>query len=222
LIIALYSKLPISSHEGLLSEISAGPWVSFWVTLVSLEFVGYWWHRLSHFVPWLWRLHAVHHSDTEVDATTALRHHPGEVLLGSFVNLGVIMFLGTQPITALGCSLLSLSMDAFTHGNLSLGGVGRWLRYLLVTPSFHRVHHSATLPYTNRNFSNNFPLFDYLFGTAVCWSRQQQMTMPLGLEYFRERRAVGLDRLLLQPLLPHEIPKKGEVLREQVRTGKNT
>ena len=200
LLVMFLGGLSLSSGS-LLSLFHANFVEEFLITLVGLEFVGYWWHRLSHKNALLWRLHAVHHSDVDVDATTALRHHPAEIIMGNLINVFVIMAIGAQPMVVLACSLTSVAIDAFTHGNISLGKVERWIGLFIVTPGFHRVHHCADKEFTDSNFSNNFPWFDYLFGTARYRSSEEQALMPLGLEYFRGYRNSWIDRLLLQPLM---------------------
>lgn len=191
------------NHQGMLQQMHAGFWSSWAITIVCLEFLGYCWHRLSHALPWLWRIHAVHHSDVNVDATTALRHHPLETVLSALVNAPVIFFLGPSVTVLFASSLLFVSLEAFSHGNLRPGKLDRWLKYFIVTPGFHCVHHSAEVQYTNSNFSNFFPWFDYILGTARMWTPEQQTTKPLGLEYFRNKRAAWLDHVLLEPFIPN-------------------
>lgn len=201
-VVATYSQAGLEDWGGgLLSRLGAGLGMSLFLTLISLEFVGYWWHRLSHAVPVLWRIHSVHHNDNELDATTSLRHHPLEPALGSFINLPVIFILGPDPMVAAIAATITTVIDVINHGNLSLGRFERPLSLLVVTPGFHCVHHSSERRFTDSNFSNNFPIFDYLFRSARCWSSEELRTHRLGLDEYRTDKDQRLDRLLIQPFL---------------------
>jgi sterol desaturase/sphingolipid hydroxylase (fatty acid hydroxylase superfamily) len=189
--------------KGLLHALGAGYVASFIVTLLCLEFFGYWLHRAYHAVPVLWRIHAVHHSDPEMDATTSHRHHPLEPVISTLVTAPVMIGLGADPLVLLSYNVLNTAMAVFTHGNITLGqGVDRALRYFVVTPDFHRMHHCAERRYTDSNYSGIIPLFDYLFRTATRRPAIEQKTMALGLPYFREPKYARLDQLLLIPFLP--------------------
>ena len=188
---------------GLLHRLNAGPVVSFVLVLLCLELAMYGLHRASHAVPLLWRVHAVHHSDTEVDATTAYRHHPLEALVSTVVTIPVLVLLGPDLVVLLAYNLLYAMVTVLGHGNFSIGrSADRVLRLFVVTPDFHRMHHSAERRYTDSNFANLLPLFDHLFGTASQGSVEQGKNMPLGLEYFREPKYARLDQLLLMPFQP--------------------
>lgn len=190
-------------NNGLLHRFDVGYFASFILTLLCLEFLGYWMHRAFHVVPVLWRIHAVHHCDVEVDATTAHRHHPLEPVISTAVTLPVLMALGTDPLVLLGCNVLHATVAVLSHGNFSLGqSLDRMLRRFIVTPDFHRMHHRAEKRYTDSNYATILPLFDYLFRTATSCPAEQQKTMRLGLEYFREPKYARLDQLLLIPFLP--------------------
>ncbi len=203
LVSLLLPLLPLSVPSGFTGLLGSDLpwWISFPITALCLELTGYWWHRLSHVVPWLWRLHLVHHSDTEVDASTSLRHHPLEGVLDALVLTPVVLLLLPDPLVLLGWNFLTISVSAFSHGNISVPLLERWLGRFIVTPGFHCVHHSSELPFTNSNYANNFPWLDRLFGTARDWTAQEQSQRSLGLEDFRSDRDRWLDRLLLEPFL---------------------
>lgn len=171
------------------------------VTLVVLELMGYWWHRLSHSVPLLWRLHRVHHSDPEIDVTTALRHHPLEVAFSNLVSLPLVFLIAPEPEVMMVAGALVAMLNAISHGNLNLGGFDRPLSLFVVTPGFHCVHHSADLPYTDSNFSNNFPVFDFIFGTAKRWKPNELQNRQLGLREYSSEKSQRIDRLLIQPFI---------------------
>lgn len=188
---------------GLLHRFGLGYFASFILILLCLEFLGYWLHRAFHAVPILWRIHAVHHSDVEMDATTSHRHHPLEPVISTVVTVPILMVLGPDPLVLLGYNLLHAAVAALSHGNISLGQpLDRVLRRFLVTPDFHRMHHRAERRYTDSNYSTILPLFDHIFRTATQCPAEQHKTMTLGLAYFREPKYARLDHLLLMPFLP--------------------
>jgi len=178
------------------------PALAFLVLIVVLEFGGYWLHRAFHANPFLWRFHAVHHLDTAVDVTTSHRHHTVEAVATSLVFLPLFLLLGVSAVLAILVALTRLSVVLISHSNLALPEpVDRVLRWLVVTPDFHRLHHSSDPPYTNSNYGTVLPWFDYLFRTASDLPYQQQRQMQLGLEYLRAPREGRLDRLLMLPLV---------------------
>lgn len=201
----LVVKLVGMENPGLLHKAGASPWVSFVVVLFCLQLAAYWLHRAFHVIPVLWRIHTVHHCDLEVDATTANRHHPLEPILSALAMLPVVVILGPDPMAILGYNILVGAVAVLSHGNFSLGpGLDRLLRLLIVTPDFHRLHHSSDRQYTDSNYSTVLPVFDYLFGTATQLPVERQKTMQLGLPYFRETQFVRLDQMLLIPFLPRQ------------------
>jgi sterol desaturase/sphingolipid hydroxylase (fatty acid hydroxylase superfamily) len=126
----------------------------------------YAWHRANHEIPFLWRFHQVHHTDPAMDATTALRFHPGELLISSLLNLVIVIALGLGMTELILYKSLMLPVILFHHSNLNLPG--RWdarLRWLIVPPSMHRVHHSRIPRETNSNYGTVFSFWDRLFGS---------------------------------------------------------
>lgn len=186
---------------------SSSPVIVQWVlTFALMEALGYALHRLAHHVPWLWRLHAVHHSDPHVDATTTHRHHPLESLVNTALALPVLVAVGPPVEAVLAYSMLHALVSAFSHANLRLpSGLERVLSPLIATPGYHRVHHSATRPWTNTRYANVFPVFDRLFGTHAPDAPRADPDLLLGLDSARadEQR---LDQLLLAPLRPQTLP----------------
>lgn len=198
----LFAQLLGLEALGLLRRIEAGPVSSFLAVIFCLQFTGYWLHRASHAIPVLWRIHAVHHCDPEVDATTANRHHPLEPIIGALVSLPVLVLLGAEPWAILGYNVLHASVANISHGNFSFGPtLDKLLRRFVVTPDFHRLHHSSEQRYTDSNYATILPMFDYLFRTATQMPSEQQKTMQLGLPYFREKKYVRLDQMVMIPFL---------------------
>ena len=190
---------PWVALPALLSEVH--PAIGFIVLLLTLSFLGYWIHRIFHTVSWLWPIHAVHHSDTEVDASTTFRHHPLEPLFSLPIVAPVVLMLGTPAMAVLIYRVWETALQIWNHTNMELPeSIEKIANKLVVTPGFHRVHHSADLKYTNSNYGNVLPLFDYVFGTARVLTRDEQQQLTLGLEYDREKVDSRVDKLLNAPV----------------------
>ena len=190
----------IDESLGLLSVLEVGFWPALILTLVTLELLAYILHRIFHRVPALWRLHAVHHCDTGVDFSTAFRHHPIEVVIVMAVNALAIVALGPPVAAVVLHQALAITVNMASHGNVALPeGFERWLRYVVVTPDFHRLHHCSDRRFTDSNYSIALPWFDYLLGTATGRPFAEQRTMELGLEDYRTPADSRVDRLLLMP-----------------------
>lgn len=187
---------------GLLQDSGIGFWPMLLLAVFTFELISYWFHRAMHAFPILWRLHAVHHSDTEVDFTTTYRNHPLELSVNAPLTIPVILVLGFPLEVVTAYQLLKTSINVFAHSNVQLPAkLDKALRLVLVTPDFHRIHHCSERVYTDSNFSAAFPIYDYLFGTAKSRPRVEHKTMQLGLEYFREALDGRVDRLLLMPFV---------------------
>ena len=185
---------------GLLSQLDAGLLVGFALTLVVYEFIGYFTHFLFHKVPALWRIHAVHHNDVELDISSTYRHHPLEICITYAMTLPLILLLGLPVLAVLLYQAVRGAMHVLAHSNIYIPEVvNRWLQYFIVTPDFHRLHHCSDRAFTDSNYGTVSPWFDYLFGTASRRPFAEQETMQLGLEYAREPRDSRIDQLLLMP-----------------------
>ncbi len=186
---------------GLFAQIQAPAWVEFIAALLLLDLLIYVQHRLTHHVPLLWRLHRVHHSDTVLDATTALRFHPVEILLSLGLKIGAVLLLGPAPLAILVFEVLLNATALFNHANLRLPHrLDRLLRHLVVTPDMHRVHHSVHAEETNSNYGFNLPWWDRLFGSYRDQPRDGHAQMRIGLQAFRSPDDQTPTALLRQPL----------------------
>lgn len=181
--------------------IDALPVPVLFVTLVlSVEFVTYWAHRMFHSVPALWRIHAVHHMDTDLDVTTSHRHHFLEVLVMAFLITPFFVMFGVSVWIAFLYQVLRVLVVHFNHSNLRIpASVDRFLQPFIVTSSFHRVHHSSDARFTNSNYGSVVPWFDHLFGTVEKPADEKES--PLGLGYLASAQDGRLDRVLLLPFL---------------------
>lgn len=185
---------------GVLGQVAWPVWVELGLALLVLDMAIYFQHRLFHIVPAFWRLHRVHHADTDFDVTTALRFHPLEIALSMLIKLAVIAALGASPLAVLTFEIVLNAAAMFNHGNVTLPGwLERPLRLLIVTPDMHRIHHSTLLHEANSNYGFNLSCWDRLFASHTPAPSRPQATMPIGLNQLRSRREAWLDRLLIQP-----------------------
>ncbi|SMO89511.1 sterol desaturase family protein [Ruegeria faecimaris] len=186
---------------GLFNNIEAPVWVAIVVSMLLLDLAIYLQHVMFHAVPGLWRLHRMHHADLDFDATTGLRFHPVEILISMGIKLAVVATLGPPAVAVL---LFEVTLNAtalFNHANIELPRpVDRILRWIVVTPDMHRVHHSVDPSETNSNFGFNLPWWDRLLGTYVAQPKKGHKSMEIGIKQFRTRRDLWLDRMLIQPL----------------------
>lgn len=171
------------------------------LSVLALDLAIYLQHLMFHAVPLLWRLHRMHHADLDFDITTGARFHPLEMLLSMLVKFAVILVLGPPALAVLAFEVLLNATSMFNHGNVRMpAAVDRILRWLVVTPDMHRVHHSVNPRETNSNFGFNLPWWDHLFGTYRAQPQAGHDRMTIGIEQFRSPRDLWLDRMLLQPL----------------------
>jgi sterol desaturase/sphingolipid hydroxylase (fatty acid hydroxylase superfamily) len=185
---------------GLFNMITLPAWASIIVSVVVLDLAIYLQHVLFHAVPALWRLHRMHHADLEVDVTTGLRFHPVEILLSTGIKLTVVAAVGAPAAAVLIFEVLLNATSIFNHSNVRIpAAVDRILRWFVVTPDMHRVHHSIVRRETNSNFGFNLPWWDRLLGTYRAQPAAGHAAMTIGIEQFRDPRELGLDRMLLQP-----------------------
>ena len=169
--------------------------------MILLDFIVYLQHVMVHAVPMLWRLHRVHHADLDFDVTTGARFHPIEILLSMVIKFAAIAVLGAPPAAVLVFEVLLNGTAMFNHGNVGLPPtLDRVLRWFLVTPDMHRVHHSVEVDETNSNFGFNLSWWDRLFGTYREQPRAGQTEMVIGLK--NERDAKVCDRLPAMLMMP--------------------
>jgi sterol desaturase/sphingolipid hydroxylase (fatty acid hydroxylase superfamily) len=185
---------------GLFHALNLPAWVSVLLAVAALDLAIYLQHVLFHAVPALWRLHRMHHADLEIDVTTGARFHPIEILLSMGLKLGVVAALGALAVAVLAFEVLLNATSMFNHSNVRMpAGLDRVLRWVVVTPDMHRVHHSIVVRETNSNFGFNVPWWDRLFGTYRDQPAAGHEAMTIGIEQFREPAEQRLDRMLTQP-----------------------
>ncbi len=177
-------------------------WVALVVSVIALDFIIYLQHVMVHAVPALWRLHRMHHADLDFDVTTGARFHPVEILLSMVIKFSAIVVLGPPVVAVVIFEVLLNATAMFNHANvrlpLRLDGVLRWL---VVTPDMHRVHHSVADDEANSNFGFNLPWWDRLFGTYRDQPRGGHEGMTIGIHKYRSSREVSwLPGMLWLPL----------------------
>jgi sterol desaturase/sphingolipid hydroxylase (fatty acid hydroxylase superfamily) len=189
---------------GLLGWLGAPFWLSVLLAVLLLDLAIYLQHVMFHAVPALWRVHRMHHSDTDIDVTTGLRFHPVEIVLSMLIKFAAIAALGAPAVAVLLFEVLLNATSMFNHANLCLPErVDAALRQVLVTPDMHRVHHSVIERETNSNFGFNLALWDRLFGTYRAQPEAGHEGMTIGVEQFRDPAEARLDRMLTQPFREH-------------------
>ena len=186
---------------GVLNLVGLPFWLEIVLAVVVLDLAIYLQHVMFHAVPALWRLHRMHHADLDFDVTTGTRFHPVEILVSVAIKMAAVALLGPPAVAVLVFEVLLNGTSMFNHGNVRLPArLDRVLRWIVVTPDMHRVHHSDAPAETNSNFGFNLPWWDRLFGTYRAQPGLGHERMTIGLDTFRERRELHLHRMLTQPL----------------------
>ncbi len=169
--------------------------------LLFRGFISFGTHLAMHRLPLFWRIHRVHHLDTALDVSTTVRFHPLEFTIALPLGLPLIVMIGFTPWMLALYELLDVAVTLVSHANLRIPApVNRWLRYVIVTPDLHRVHHSARVEETNSNFSAVFPVWDLLFGTMRREPSDGREKLVIGLGDVRDARTGNLLWLLRVPM----------------------
>jgi len=188
---------------GLLNFYSTPYLMAVIISVIAMDFVIYIQHVLVHAIPALWRLHRVHHADLDYDVTTGSRFHTFEIIFSMLVKFATIIVLG-PPVVAVIIFEIMLNVTAmFNHSNISLPkGIDNVLRWFIVTPDMHRVHHSVEDDEANSNFGFSLTWWDRLFGTYREAPRAGQLGMTIGINHFRDPKQVAwLHRMLILPFI---------------------
>ncbi len=187
---------------GLLNNLDVNAPLAIGLAVVALDFVIYLQHVMFHAVPVLWRLHRMHHADLDYDVTTGARFHPIEIVLSMVLKMAAISLIGAPTVAVVIFEVLLNGTAMFNHGNIRLPlAIDAVLRWLVVTPDMHRVHHSTVVAEANSNFGFNLPWWDRLFGTYRAQPEAGHAAMTIGIGQFRESKYLRLDYLLVQPFL---------------------
>jgi sterol desaturase/sphingolipid hydroxylase (fatty acid hydroxylase superfamily) len=185
---------------GLLNVIDLGAVPAVVIGFLCLDLALYWQHRLFHRLPWLWRLHRVHHSDTAFDLTLGVRFHPIEIVLSMLIKFAVIAVTGAPAMAVVLFEIVLSAGSLFTHADADLDPVlERRLRRVIVTPDMHRIHHSVYRDETDSNFGFHISIWDRLFLSYRAEPRDGHTQMAIGLPVYREPREQSLLALIANP-----------------------
>jgi sterol desaturase/sphingolipid hydroxylase (fatty acid hydroxylase superfamily) len=189
-----------NGHWGLLNNVSLPAWGAVVVAVILLDLAIYFQHVMFHAVPILWRLHRVHHVDLDFDLMTGIRFHPFEILLSVLIKCAAVTAIGAPAAAVVVFEILLNVTAMFNHANASVPArAERWLRWFVVTPDTHRVHHSIRYDESSSNFGFNLPWWDRLFGTYKPEPGAGHEAMIIGVDVLRDPGERRLARLLLQP-----------------------
>ncbi len=170
------------------------------LSIVLLDLVIYFQHVLMHRVPLLWRLHGLHHSDRDLDVTTAVRFHPIEIVVSMMIKFVAVIILGADIVAVIAFEIILAGMAMFNHGNVSLPkALEPKLRNLVVTPEMHRVHHSENPMDFNKNFGFNLSIWDRLFGTYAQEPCEGSEKLSIGLQGLRSHYLINIIWMLTYP-----------------------
>ena len=189
---------------GFVYQFGLPPWFEIAAALVLMDYAFYVWHVLMHRVPFLWRMHLVHHVDLDLDASTALRFHFTEMLASIPWRAGQVVLIGLTPFSFSVWQCVFILSILFHHSNIELPICWeRWLNKVIVTPRMHGIHHSIVERETNSNWSSGLTIWDWLHGTLRLNVPQAEVT--IGVPAFQEQKAVTLPRILALPF-EHQPP----------------
>lgn len=175
---------------GVLNQISLPVWAELLLAVLTLDFAIWLQHFVTHKVPLFWRFHRMHHSDRDMDVTTALRFHPVEILASMGLKIALVYLIGPQAVAVLIFEVILNGTSLFNHANLRLPGwLDRLVRLVLVTPDMHRVHHSVLRAEHDSNYGFALSVWDRIFGTYVAQPQSGHGAMVVGLQWQDEKPA---------------------------------
>jgi sterol desaturase/sphingolipid hydroxylase (fatty acid hydroxylase superfamily) len=204
-LIVMLSDWCAAQGFGLVYWLNVGVAGAILIGVLAMDFSGWLVHLVMHKVRFLWRFHLIHHSDTKVDVTTGLRHHPGDSILRGLFFLALIFISGAPMYSIMIYYTLAVLATAFTHANISLHPkLDRVLGWVLVSPNMHKVHHHWKQPYTDSNYGTVFSIWDRLFGTLMDLEPSQ---IRYGIDrHYPEEKDEDVLALLKKPFQKLDLP----------------
>jgi sterol desaturase/sphingolipid hydroxylase (fatty acid hydroxylase superfamily) len=204
--IALYSS---AQGIGLFNVINLPNWLSIALSLLLLDLMIYWQHRLFHLVPILWRVHKVHHADSHTDASTGLRFHPIEIVLSILLKGLAVIILGVPALAVIIFEVALNGFSLFNHANIRLPPwLERPLRTILITQELHRIHHSQVVEETNSNYGFSVSWWDRIFASYKSQAQKSDEDLAIGLKSFpANKKNASLFTLLKIPFNKVNKPK---------------
>lgn len=198
---------------GLLNYYHLPAIISILIAVVAMDFIIYLQHVMVHAVPLLWRFHRVHHADLDYDVTTGARFHTIEIILSMLIKFATIIVLGAPVVAVIIFEVILNALAMFNHSNIGLPkSVDAFLRWFIVTPDMHRVHHSVEDDETNSNFGFNLTWWDRLFGTYREQPRGGQTGFTIGIHKFRDVKQTNWITGMLM------LPFKGKISEYAINT----
>ncbi len=195
--VALYAD---AQGFGLFNWLAWPAWMEILLAVIVLDLAIWFQHLISHKVPIFWRLHQVHHADVDFDVTTALRFHPIEIGLSMLYKIALVLLLGPAAVAVVLFEVILNGCAMFNHANVALPrGLDRVLRLIIVTPDFHRVHHSVLPHEHNGNYGFNLSIWDRLFATYTAQPSAGHDGMTIGLSRYQSEQPTQLGWCLLLP-----------------------
>lgn len=177
-----------SRGYGLFNLVGWPIWLEFALAVLILDFAIWFQHLVTHKIPFLWRFHRVHHSDVELDVSSAIRFHPVEIALSMAFKIGLVYIIGPAAWAVIIFEVLLNGSAMFNHANIKLplwaDGI---LRRVIVTPDMHRIHHSVDRSEHDSNYGFALSWWDRLFGTYIEAPRDGQVDMKIGLQWQDKR-----------------------------------
>lgn len=197
------AKLASEQGWGLFNYYDVPMWIAIVAAVIIMDFVIYLQHVMVHSIPVLWRLHRVHHADLDYDVTTGSRFHPIEIILSMLIKFATILLLGPSIVAVIIFEIMLNATAMFNHGNIGLPkSIDKVIRWILVTPDMHRVHHSIEDDEANSNFGFSLTWWDRLLGTYREAPRAGQLGMTIGINKFRDEKQVAwLPGMLALPFI---------------------
>ena len=199
------SEWTSAERFGVLYLVNLPAWLHAILALLLLDFIGaYLVHLVQHKIAWMWHFHKIHHTDTAIDATTALRHHPIESVFRVVALFVAIVVAGVPIWMVMLYQTISAFMSQFNHANIHLPHwLDKGLSWIIVSPDMHKVHHSRYQPETDSNYANIFSIWDRLFGTFV--TVKDTTSISYGLDEYQDARYQQIGPLLKTPW--EEVPE---------------
>ncbi len=188
---------------GLFNFIELNIWLEIIIAIILLDMAIYFQHVISHKIPILWRLHRVHHSDRDIDVTTAIRFHPIEIIFSMLFKCALVFILGPAVLAVIIFEITLNGCAMFNHANLRLPSwADHILRIFIVTPDMHRVHHSIIPDETNSNYGFSLSIWDKVFGTYTAQPSEGHDAMTIGLKDYQTDQPTRLEWSLILPFKP--------------------
>ena len=188
-LIAIVAAIDVSNGKmGLFNIINFPIWIEIILTVIILDFIIWGQHLLSHIIPFVWRFHRMHHTDRDLDVTTAVRFHPFEIIFSMFIKITSIYILGASAIAVIIFEIMLNGMAMFNHANLRIPfRIENILRKFIVTPDLHRIHHSIYIDEHNKNFGFSLSIWDKIFKCYLDQPRDGHKDMKLGLKWQNDK-----------------------------------